>query len=60
MRPKRIGDWKSAVSFCLLPLTLPTCEGSQKLALGAVATGATGLSIHHNTKDFAKSQWSDM
>lgn len=24
--------------------------GSQKLALGAVATGATGLTIHHNTK----------
>ena len=25
--------------------------GSQKLALGAVATGATGLTIHHGTKD---------
>eukprot|EP00434_Breviolum_minutum_P015290 symbB.v1.2.013474.t1/scaffold954.1/size149253/1 len=31
--------------------TLLARAGSQKLALGAVATGATGLTIHHNTKE---------
>lgn len=32
------------------PRTVLVPWGSQKLALGAVATGATGLTIHHNTK----------
>lgn len=32
-------------------------SGSQKLALGAVATGATGLTIHHNTKVDGGSLW---
>eukprot|EP00435_Cladocopium_sp_Y103_P032053 s1487_g8.t1 len=31
--------------------TILARAGSQKLALGAVATGATGLTIHHNTKE---------
>lgn len=38
-----------------LPLTKR--PGSQKLALGAVATGATGLTIHHNTKATQRHAW---
>ncbi|CAK9102489.1 Extended synaptotagmin-3 (E-Syt3) [Durusdinium trenchii] len=39
--------WGFGKSFA----TVLARAGSQKLALGAVATGATGLTIHHNTKE---------